>query len=57
MKRLLFCTALLVSMLACNMIDCTYNGHKLYKGTRGGCYYLNKNGNKTYVDRSYCDCK
>jgi hypothetical protein len=57
MKRLLFCTALLVSMLACNLIDCTYNGHKLYKGARGGCYYLNKNGNKTYVDRSYCDCK
>jgi len=57
MKRLLFCTALLVSMLACNLIDCTYKGHKLFQGPRGGCYYLNKNGNKTYVDRSYCDCK
>lgn len=21
---------------------------------RGGCYYINKNGNKTYVDRSKC---
>ncbi|WPQ63270.1 hypothetical protein SIO70_00135 [Chitinophaga sancti] len=57
MKRLLFCTALLVSMLACNPMDCTYNGHKLNVGPRGGCYYLNKNGNKTYVDRSYCACK
>lgn len=23
-------------------------------GERGGCYYINKHGNKTYVDRSYC---
>lgn len=24
------------------------------RGPRGGCYYINKNGNKTYVDRSNC---
>lgn len=23
-------------------------------GERGGCYYINKHGNKTYVDRGYC---
>lgn len=23
-------------------------------GPRGGCYYINSNGNKTYVDRSKC---
>ena len=23
-------------------------------GPRGGCYYINSNGNKTYVDRSMC---
>ncbi|GGH20388.1 hypothetical protein FAZ19_09910 [Sphingobacterium alkalisoli] len=23
-------------------------------GPRGGCYYINSNGNKTYVDRSFC---
>jgi len=23
-------------------------------GERGGCYYKNKHGNKTYVDRGYC---
>lgn len=23
-------------------------------GPRGGCYYINRNGNKTYVDRSMC---
>ena len=25
------------------------------RGPRGGCYYINGNGNKTYVDRSMCD--
>ena len=25
------------------------------RGPRGGCYYINSNGNKTYVDRSVCD--
>ncbi len=24
------------------------------RGPRGGCYYINRNGNKTYVDRSMC---
>lgn len=24
-------------------------------GERGGCYYINKNGNKTYVSRSFCE--
>lgn len=25
------------------------------RGPRGGCYYVNRNGNKTYVDRSLCN--
>lgn len=25
------------------------------RGPRGGCYYINSNGNKTYVDHSYCN--
>jgi hypothetical protein len=25
------------------------------RGPRGGCYYINGNGGKTYVDRSMCD--
>jgi hypothetical protein len=33
-----------------------HNGHKLYKGSDGGCYYINSNGNKTYVGRSECNC-
>ncbi|QQV02643.1 MULTISPECIES: hypothetical protein [Chryseobacterium] len=32
---------------------CTYNGHTLYVGKRGGCYYIAGNS-KEYVDRSYC---
>ncbi|WP_298731922.1 hypothetical protein [uncultured Chitinophaga sp.] len=37
--------------------DCgTYKGKALNRGPKGGCYYINKNGNKTYVDRSLCKC-
>lgn len=25
------------------------------RGSRGGCYYINGNGGKTYVDRSMCN--
>ena len=25
------------------------------RGSRGGCYYINANGKKTYVDRSVCN--
>lgn len=32
---------------------CTYNGHTLYVGKRGGCYFYAGNS-KEYVDRSYC---
>lgn len=27
---------------------------KYVRGTRGGCYYLNASGNKTYVDKALC---
>lgn len=27
----------------------TYNGHKVYTGPRGGKYYINSHGNKTYI--------
>lgn len=33
----------------------TKNERRYIRGPRGGCYYINKNGNKTYVDRSLCD--
>lgn len=28
---------------------------KYITGPRGGCYYINSNGNKVYVDRSLCN--
>jgi hypothetical protein len=34
----------------------THNGNTLFTGPREGCYYKNSNGNKTYVDRSECQC-
>lgn len=34
----------------------THNGNTLFTGPQGGCYYYNSNGNKTYVDRSECNC-
>ena len=33
-----------------------HNGNRLNVGPQGGCYYINSNGNKTYVDRSECNC-
>lgn len=30
-------------------------GRTYVRGPRGGCYYINRNGNKTYVDRSMCN--
>lgn len=30
-------------------------GRTYIRGPRGGCYYINSNGNKTYVDRSMCN--
>lgn len=33
-----------------------YSGTSGYiRGSRGGCYYINRNGRKVYVDRSYCN--
>ena len=31
------------------------SSRKYYTGPRGGCYYINSNGNKVYVDRSLCN--
>ena len=31
------------------------NYRTYYRGPRGGCYYINSKGNKSYVDRSLCN--
>ena len=33
-----------------------YHGKTLYTGPKGGCYYKQDDGEKTYVDRKYCKC-
>ena len=37
-----------------NSSDQTSSSSRYITGPRGGCYYINGNGNKTYVDRSLC---
>ena len=32
-----------------------YESHTYYTGPRGGCYYINADGKKVYVDRSLCN--
>ena len=34
-----------------------YNGKPLFIGPKGGCYYINSNNNKTYIDRILCGCE
>lgn len=29
--------------------------YQYYRGPKGGCYYINSNGKKVYVDHSYCN--
>ncbi len=32
-----------------------YTSRSYIRGSRGGCYYINSNGNKTYVSRGLCN--
>lgn len=54
------CAALIVGGLALSVPDvsfakgCGPSSASLERGPRGGCYYINRNGNKTYVDRDCC---
>lgn len=61
MKKLVLLLSVicLTSLTNCSSDDggCgTHAGKALYKGPEGGCYYINSGGNKTYVDRSECNC-
>jgi hypothetical protein len=68
MKKLAFVIFLFVFTTGCGKNDpvestsgtsgnCgTHNGKQLHRGPEGGCYYINSNNNKTYVDRSECKC-
>ncbi|RFC54867.1 hypothetical protein [Brumimicrobium aurantiacum] len=44
--------------LNAKLIELPFDPKKVYlKGSRGGCYYINSNNNKQYVNRNYCDGK
>jgi len=61
---------LLIALFASILISCTTDSNdencgtktvsgvkkQLNIGSEGGCYYINDNGNKSYVDRSECKC-
>ena len=40
----------------CKEVEVSGVLRKLYVGPRDGCYYYNSNGNKSYVDRTLCQC-
>ncbi|GGK06386.1 hypothetical protein GCM10009304_35650 [Pseudomonas matsuisoli] len=54
------CTAALLGLAALTLPQdslakgCGPSGAALQQGPKGGCYYINRNGNKTYVDRDCC---
>lgn len=65
MKKTLFIIIALFTIGSCSSDDSkdskntscgSYNGQVLHLGEQGGCYYINSNGNKTYVERSNCQC-
>lgn len=38
-----------------NKSSATSDYRTYYRGPKGGCYYINSNGNKVYVDKSLCN--
>jgi hypothetical protein len=52
MKKRLVALPLLAAMMVALTILPAFAQY--ITGPRGGCYYINRNGNKTYVDRSFC---
>ena len=65
MKKIVLLVLMLSLTLACQKDDAagadracgTYkSGQSLWVGPDGGCYYINSNGNKTYVEREACRC-
>ncbi len=63
MKKKFFLFIIFFGLTCCSVNDptpyggCgTHNGKTLYRGPKGGCYYINSNNNKTYVSRSECNC-
>ncbi len=65
MKKILMAVLMLSLTLGCEKDEATTadrpcgtykSGQSLRTGPDGGCYYINSNGNKTYVEREACKC-
>jgi hypothetical protein len=59
MRKRILLLVISLSLISCERNGdtsgaCTYNGHTLHVGEKGGCYYVSSGGNKEYVDKSYC---
>lgn len=59
MKKIILLTVFFVVAISCSgggsgSGGCSYNGHALHVGEKGGCYYVNSSGNKEYVDKKHC---
>ena len=59
MKKLFLFIFTSITIFACISANAenTYrpkSNHTYITGPKGGCYYINSNGNKTYVDRTLC---
>jgi len=62
MKKIIATSLLIIFTIATTLADkpkpCgTYEGHNIYKGEKGGCYYLKtKKKVKVYIDKKHCKC-
>ncbi|MGI9582873.1 hypothetical protein ACR1PO_16880 [Chryseobacterium sp. RRHN12] len=59
MKKIILLIGIVVVSISCSgggtdSVGCSYNGHILHVGEKGGCYYVNSSGNKEYVEKKYC---
>ncbi|SEM15379.1 hypothetical protein [Chryseobacterium taichungense] len=56
MKKIILLSAIFLIAISCSdgSGGCSYKGHTLYVGEKGGCYYVNSSGNKEYVDKKNC---
>lgn len=55
MKKIILLLACVIMLVSCDgNSGCSYNGHTLHVGDKGGCYYTNSSGDKVYVDKSKC---
>ncbi len=46
----------ILSPTSCGSVKVSGVYRSLNLGSNGGCYYINSNGNQSYVDRSLCNC-